>query len=262
MMNTKKIFKLLLDVTMLILYILLIFGYRIGPFFHEVVGIGIGTLFIAHVILNGKVIRGLARTALRRGSSAKAKLFFYTDCILSLSMLVTIISGIMISDVVFSFDFNSSILAMHNISAYVSLVILSGHALLHLRYIAGVIRNSSRQKPSGFARALRRYSAVVAIAVTAYVFSSSAFNGLSNDTTSNRTSLSDSETATSTENSTDTATQASGSSSEDDAPTLDEYLSNLYCTGCGRHCSLLSPQCGIGSAQSAAAQVDYNEEYA
>jgi hypothetical protein len=39
--------------------------------------------------------------------------------------------------------------------------------------------------------------------------------------------------------------------------TLTQYLSNLYCTGCSKHCSLLSPQCSIGVSQAAAAEQKY-----
>lgn len=43
--------------------------------------------------------------------------------------------------------------------------------------------------------------------------------------------------------------------------TLTQYLSNLYCTGCSKHCSLLSPQCAIGVSQAAAAQQQYAAIY-
>lgn len=39
--------------------------------------------------------------------------------------------------------------------------------------------------------------------------------------------------------------------------TLSQYLSNLYCNGCSKHCSLLSPQCSIGVSQAAAAEQQY-----
>lgn len=186
-MNTKKIFKLLLDMTMLVLYILLMFGYDISPFFHESMGIGIGVLFIIHILLNAKETRGLAR-ATAKSASLKPKLFFYTDCILVLSMLVTIISGIAISQVIFSFNAIPFVESVHNASAYAALVILACHSALHLKYVSGVIRNSARLRPSGLAKALRRYSAVAAIAVTAYVFALSSFNATTTDLSNNNVS--------------------------------------------------------------------------
>ena len=38
---------------------------------------------------------------------------------------------------------------------------------------------------------------------------------------------------------------------------LTQYLGNLFCTGCSKYCSLLSPQCSIGFDQTAAAQQQY-----
>lgn len=46
-----------------------------------------------------------------------------------------------------------------------------------------------------------------------------------------------------------------------DIPTLEEYLGKLVCTGCGRRCCLLSPQCGKGERQAAEAESDYNSTY-
>ena len=38
---------------------------------------------------------------------------------------------------------------------------------------------------------------------------------------------------------------------------LTQYLGNLFCTGCNKYCSLLSPQCSIGVSQATAAQQQY-----
>lgn len=45
-------------------------------------------------------------------------------------------------------------------------------------------------------------------------------------------------------------------------PTLEEYLSVLTCTGCGRGCSLLTPRCRKGQAQAAQAEEKYYQIYA
>lgn len=44
-------------------------------------------------------------------------------------------------------------------------------------------------------------------------------------------------------------------------PTLDSYLGNLRCTGCGKHCSLLYPQCSIGVKQASSATTTYHSLY-
>ena len=42
---------------------------------------------------------------------------------------------------------------------------------------------------------------------------------------------------------------------------LGDYLSSLNCSGCGKHCSLLSPRCGKGENQAAQATNEYYEIY-
>lgn len=44
-------------------------------------------------------------------------------------------------------------------------------------------------------------------------------------------------------------------------PTLEEYLSVLTCTGCGRGCSVLTPRCRKGQAQAAQAEEEYYQSY-
>ena len=44
-------------------------------------------------------------------------------------------------------------------------------------------------------------------------------------------------------------------------PTLEEYLKGLFCNGCGRHCSLLSPQCHKGVNKAEVAQTEYYDTY-
>ncbi|MCX5779999.1 MAG: cytochrome b/b6 domain-containing protein [Firmicutes bacterium] len=46
-----------------------------------------------------------------------------------------------------------------------------------------------------------------------------------------------------------------------DQITLTQYLSNIYCTGCSKHCSLLSPQCSTGISQATVAMQKYTAIY-
>ena len=42
---------------------------------------------------------------------------------------------------------------------------------------------------------------------------------------------------------------------------LDDYLGSLFCNGCGKHCSLLSPRCGRGQDRASQATAEYYETY-
>ena len=51
------------------------------------------------------------------------------------------------------------------------------------------------------------------------------------------------------------------SGSGDDTPTLEEYLKSLTCKGCGRRCSLLTPQCRKGDNFANQAKAEYYSTY-
>lgn len=44
----------------------------------------------------------------------------------------------------------------------------------------------------------------------------------------------------------------------DSDESLENFLGKLYCDGCGKHCSLLNPQCGIGVNKANEAKIEYN----
>ena len=84
-MNRKVIVKIFLDIVMLFLYALLMFAKGLGGFFHEVVGLGIGILFIIHVLLNIPMIKGLFKTV-KNGKPEKV-ILLVSDCIYKMSLI-------------------------------------------------------------------------------------------------------------------------------------------------------------------------------
>ncbi len=44
-------------------------------------------------------------------------------------------------------------------------------------------------------------------------------------------------------------------------PTLEEYLKNLHCGGCGRNCFLINPRCMRGARKESQAESAYFEQY-
>ena len=47
----------------------------------------------------------------------------------------------------------------------------------------------------------------------------------------------------------------------DDKPPLKDYLSKLYCNGCGKHCPLTNPRCGVGMNKQQIKVEEYNQKY-
>ena len=56
-------------------------------------------------------------------------------------------------------------------------------------------------------------------------------------------------------------TQIEKQTQEPAAPTLEEYLGNLRCGGCGRNCTLANPRCMRGARKQSSAKSDYSEMY-
>ena len=56
-------------------------------------------------------------------------------------------------------------------------------------------------------------------------------------------------------------TSQEGASTPAAVPTLQDYLKNLHCGGCGRNCFLLNPHCMRGARKEAQAESAYYEQY-
>lgn len=276
---------------MIILYALLMFAQGLGGFFHETAGIGTGILFVIHVAMNYSMIKGLFKSV-KNGTAKGLKLILlFSDILLAVCMPVVILTGIFIAKELFFIDSSISgilLFNIHNVLSYICLGIMILHIVLHAKYLSGVFKKippalSGNEMKS----AVCRFSAGVFIAVILY--SSLALNknlsdkqNFSNeyDTSNNENSISlepteESYVITSDENSVseiieDNTVFITETPSEDSiitetqsppVPTLEEYLSGLICTGCGKRCPLIAPRCRKGDAQAIQAEREYNQLY-
>ena len=127
----RKMLRLAVDAAMTVL-LLLLEGYsKVGETAHEVIGVCMFALFIAHHILNRKWIGGLSRgkyTPFRILQTALAALVF-------LGMCGSAVSGVMLSRHVFRFlgvSFGASFArTLHMLCGYWNFVLMSLHLGLH-----------------------------------------------------------------------------------------------------------------------------------
>lgn len=249
-MKTKHTIKILLDIIMLVIYILLMFGYSLDPYFHEIFGILIGIIFLVHIGLNFKETKMVLKSLWNKNSKFEKKVTAVSDILLIISMPIAIITGVMISGVILNMTFNNGVYAVHYFASYISLGIMLMHFALHIDYFLAVLLRSIKERKSiGVKKAIKTFAAISAIVLTLYVSANNYFKNIALPIMDN-TNVSDN-------NEDDGQLTAVA----DETPTLSEYLSNLYCTACPRNCSLLAPMCSKGVAQAAAAEVDYYEEY-
>lgn len=169
-MNTKAVFKISVDILMLLAMPLLMGYMLIGAKLHEWIGTGIFLLFILHHILNHKWLASLFKgkySAVRILNTAVNILVF-------ICMLGLMYSGIVMSRYVFSFlPINGgAALArkIHMLCSYWGLMLMSLHLGLHWNYIMGIVRKISKAKKSSARSMILRFLAVITAVYGAYAF--------------------------------------------------------------------------------------------
>jgi hypothetical protein len=246
-----------------------------GLLIHESLGLGILAFFALHLWLNGNWIKGVF-AGLGRGRIAKsARLRFVLDLTLLILLALIVVSGLQMSRVLFpSLGSGSHQLwyALHVGASVAISALLALHLGLHWRFLWNGLRGAVRN------RSVRRWGAGALTAFILFVSIRSVFLKSGDSGSAASVSLSsgtsvtgNSDASAAQQNETITDSGTSGKEDENSlvaatpAPTqaisLEDYLSKLVCTGCGRHCSLLSPGCAKGELQAAQAEETYYEKY-
>jgi hypothetical protein len=270
MKKNKNFYKIILDIIMTMVLIVLMKITFTGMLWHEILGLGVFSLFIIHKFMNIKIAAHL--TAKFKKLSAYSKSMLLLDILLFIDFLIVVGTGILISQELFASAFAVSdpllISAIHHSSATIGLILVSVHIGLHWPCVMSIIKNKLHLKNAS--RLRTALSRIVAVAIMLLgvqsSYSQNVFATVTEPLSAIDTSLntaSDSEdimVGTSTDNASDTVT-ANSVAATDENITLEEYLSSLYCTACPKHCPLSSPQCSKGTAQAQEATADYYALY-
>jgi hypothetical protein len=149
----KKInfIKISLDIIMGITFALLFNKMVLGGLvFHEVAGTAIGAAFIVHMILNWRWIKQVTLKFFSRKISIKTRVGYIVDVLLLVSMLLTIVSGIAISKVIFT-GLNLGNVSFFKIAhlsvPYISLILIGIHLALHWGWVMNVFKKIFKIAP-------------------------------------------------------------------------------------------------------------------
>lgn len=277
-MTQKSALKYLLDLLILFLMIVLMAYSVTGNFLHELLGILLFALFATHCILNRKWYKGSFARMFSSKFSPDIRIWTITNYLTHLNFILLAVSSVLISNIIsLNVSGYSTYAFFHNILAYSGLVLVSAHAGIHG---AVILKNIGRATGLSEKNSIRtwaaRFVALVIIALGIWSFADKVFK--KPDTQQPSTAKSSSSAAlTSAVTFYGTNTAASYFSKTDSNlniqklsmsfnetigadETLDDFLGRLYCTGCHRQCSLLSPQCSRGVQNAAQAQ-SYYESY-
>lgn len=161
-MSKRSIIKITVDIGMTVLLLLLMAYEMVGRQVHEWLGIGIFALFAVHHILNAGWSKSIFKgryTAFRIFQTMLAVMAF-------LSMLGSAVSGIILSEYVFSFlkirGGSSFARTLHMLSAYWGLVFMSLHLGTNWGVIIGMIKKITGTQPKSAVWIFRILGAVIA----------------------------------------------------------------------------------------------------
>lgn len=139
-LKIKRILRPIIDTIMLILLVGL-FGYNIiGGFAHELIGITIFTVFIIHNLLNLSWYKSLFKGKYK----AYRIVHVGINGLLLLCIIVTMITGIVISESIFKLNIriDVSIYNIHKAMGYYALILSSLHLGMHLDKFITKINNN------------------------------------------------------------------------------------------------------------------------
>lgn len=149
-MKPKMIIKMSVDLGMTVLMVFLMTYELIGQGTHEWLGVGMYVLFIVHHVLNRKWIQHVFKghyTAVRTFQTV------LVICVL-LTMLGSMISGIILSQTVFSFlrIRGGSLLArsIHMVCAYGGYILMSMHFGIHWAMVMGTVKKHFNKQRKQF----------------------------------------------------------------------------------------------------------------
>ena len=273
-MKHRTFLKLLIDVAMCIVYLMLMFADGVGDFFHEAAGIGIGALFIIHILLNRSMTKGLIATVRAGSGGIRKRMLLASDLILFTGMPLVILTGILIAKELFVLRIGlpwKLIFLLHKYASYGCLAALCLHVLMHARYLAGVVRKLPSMEKKELRAALCRFGAGAVVSVALYLALPLCLPGDGRnalplpsvpagasqavaDVSPEKVLPDEISSALESE-------EESGQQSSEEIPTLEEYLQGLRCTGCGRQCSLINPNRKKGRMQAERAAEEYASMY-
>lgn len=252
--------KIIIDIVMTIIFLLLMWLDGTGVLWHELLGLYVGLMFIIHLVLNRDWIKAVTL----RFSKAKRKIkgMYVLNVLLLIDILAIVISGVLISQILFLDWFSVDLLlwsTIHHIASYFGLVLIAVHIGLHWKMIMCVFCKLFKIKQESPLRkfCLRVAAGALAVAGIRSCFSTELWENVVPLYADRETTLSASGAKVYLSPS---ITQVV-TTTVADIPTLQEYLSKLFCNGCSRHCPLSAPQCSRGIPKAEAATQTYYATY-
>ena len=170
--------KLALDIVLLVLLLLMYRKDVLGLSFHEIGGIALCGLFIIHKLLNIKWVLAISGKLFSKNVSRRLKLNWLIDFLQLVSFSYILISGILISKVVFPSSVRGASLIKtgHYAASALALLLVGVHIGLHFGWISK--RTPVRRLPKWLRRTAAAVMSVAILAFGVYQMSANQLSGL------------------------------------------------------------------------------------
>lgn len=136
--------KITLDLLMSIVFVMLFNKMAVaGLGFHEIAGLSLGLAFIIHILLNFRWVKQVTLKIFSSKMNFKTRLGYIIDVLLLIIMGIIVITGVLISKVLFSNigSRNSSVYKILHMSlSYTALLLIGIHIGLHWNWVMNVFK--------------------------------------------------------------------------------------------------------------------------
>lgn len=231
--------RFIIDALLLLIIIISMFYNVTGNLLHETIGLILLVIVIVHLIINKKVIMNFLNNLNNKN--------YIVDIGLIVFLIITLITGIIISNSVFSFlnIGNSEVMVLiHKISSYIMFLCFIIHTLLHLDALSLYC-----SKLFNINKKYTKTSLLIILTIVTIISLKNLFTSFIKKEEINTSDNEDKKIDESEEN------------IIEDPPTLNEYLSTKHCSGCHNHCVLTAIKCGRGQQSYEQAKEEYYNEY-
>lgn len=138
-MNKKNIFKLILDIVMLVLFVTFFDKNLISFKFHIMSGLVFGVLILIHMLLNKKWIVNISKRLFDKNLKTRTKVSYIISAILFVMVFLIIVSGILMMKAT-DYDKIAIWRMLHIRASYLSIVLIGVHVGLYWRFIRTMVK--------------------------------------------------------------------------------------------------------------------------
>ena len=141
-----RLLKLALDMVMLVLLVLMYKKQVISLEFHEIGGLALIGLFVIHHLVNAKWIGAVTKRFFTKGTPGLVRARYIVDALLLIAFFAIGITGIFMSEVVFSLHVAGDFKTLHYFASAMAIILTGVHLGLHADFIFGRLMRSGAHK--------------------------------------------------------------------------------------------------------------------